>query len=56
LSSTTITTVGCAIISVSSPEAHIGPLRVGQPIDLDQWNLVRHEHTTNGSSPVEAQE
>src|SRR5215204_7421760 len=56
LSSTTITTVGCAIISVSSPEAHIGPLGVDQPIDLDQWNLVRNEHTTNGSSPVEAQD
>src|SRR5207247_6399356 len=51
LSSTTITTVG---ISVSSPEAHIGPLGVGQPLDLDQWNLVRHEHTTNGSSPTQS--
>src|SRR5258705_8986986 len=54
LSSTTITTVGCAIISVSSPEAHMA-LPGGRPtLDLDQWNLVRHEHTTNGSSPVEA--
>jgi hypothetical protein len=33
LSSTTITTVGCGIISVSSPEARIyGPQGVGQPL------------------------
>ena len=32
LSSTTITTVGCAIISVSSPEAYMAPQGVGQPL------------------------
>jgi hypothetical protein len=38
------------------PRGAYCPLGVDQPIDLDPWNLVRHEHTTNGSSPVEAQE
>src|SRR3977135_28057 len=48
LSSTAITSVDCAIISVSSPEAYMAPQGVGQILDLDQWNLDRHEHTTNG--------
>jgi hypothetical protein len=30
--------------------------RMSPTLDLDQWNLVRHEHTTNGSSPGEALE
>src|SRR6478735_4032778 len=52
LSSTTITTFGCAIISVSSPLGVYAPQGDQPTVDLDQWNLVRHQHTTNGSSPV----